>query len=200
MIRSTATVDGANVSDGYLIRIVNDPATGQVEGRVAVFSNAFGHGASGFMHFHDAAGSLLFSRQVWSHSANYALVGVPPGQYKLRFEADSGGLGWYPNADSNTAETVTIAAGATVPDINFTFGSGPVTPDPEIVGAPGQTPGGGFGFSVQSEFDKGYQFRKSTTLRDGSWFVLGSFWGDGSVVDLEDTNTASHAFYRVVPE
>lgn len=200
MISATATIPGGGASDSYVLRVVNNPAMGLINGRVSRFGGDIYHGASGTLEFYDPAGGLLFDRQVWSDSSDFTLASVPPGNYHLRFVSDFGDDDWYPNADSNTAATVTVTAGAAVPGINFTIVGDQVIPDPEIVGAPGQTPGGGFGFSVQSEMNKSYQFRKSTTLRDGSWFILSSFWGDGSVVDLEDTNITTHAYYRVLPE
>lgn len=202
MIRGAATMPGGGASDGILIQVVNNPAMGLLNGRVVQFDGDMHQEASGYLEFHDPAGGMLFDREVWSHSADFTLPSVPPGDYHLRFVSDSGDEDWWPNADSNTATTVAIAAGAVAGDLIFTFGADDApAPDPEIVAPPSYDPAtGAFGFSVQSEMNVNYQFIKSTTLRDGSWYVLESLWGDGSTLMVEDTNTPTHAFYRVVPE
>ncbi|MDF7823237.1 IPT/TIG domain-containing protein [Pontiellaceae bacterium B12227] len=208
MLRSSVTVAGVSLSDGCLLRVVNDPATGMIKGHVAQFGgDMMGHGASGFMEFYDAAtGALSFTRNIWDYSANYTVPSLPPGNYKVRFIPDNMDIPpqWYPNATTNTQATViTVAAGNTVTDINFTL-SPPDVPMvyPAIVEMPSYDPASGtLSFAVETEANSNYTLQKSATLKEGSWFNLDTFWGDGSNALLQDTDTASPAgFYRVVPQ
>ncbi|MCF7707638.1 MAG: IPT/TIG domain-containing protein [Verrucomicrobia bacterium] len=202
LFQSSATTTNGVAGDGTLLTVVNNPSTGLINGHVAVFGADSMHGVNGTMEFYDASGgSLLFSRMISEFTFDYTLPSIPPGSYKLRLLYNDVDEQWYANANSNTASTVVISAGAVANNIDFTyFDSGDPLPDPEIAVPPSfDSATGTFGFGVQTDSGENYQVLKSSTLNEGSWYLLESIWGDGSVANISDTNTqSSAAFYRVI--
>ncbi|MDZ8118691.1 IPT/TIG domain-containing protein [Pontiella agarivorans] len=209
MFSSSATVGGVTLSDGCLLQVVNNPDTGMIKGHVAQFGgDMMGHGASGELEFYDASsGTLLFTENIWSWTDNYTAPSIPPGVYTLRWNPGSFSSippQWFPNADTQSvAAAVTVTAGSTVEEVNFTLSP----PDEPVVYPPISIPpaydsgSGTYSFSVQTTSNTSYQLQKSANLKDGSWFNLESIWGDGSNAQVEDSETAaSTGFYRVVPE
>jgi len=204
MFTSSGTIPGGGVSSGCLLNVVADPAYGVIKGHVAQFGGEMMHGASGTMEIYDAVTGLpAFTNQVWSYTAAYTLLSIPPGNYKLNFSSDFGLNQWYPNATNYMdAATVTVVAGSTVDQINFTLApSSEPVPDPSVSTPPSYDAATGtFSFGVQTDNGLNYEFRKSATLEEGSWFILQTIWGDGTSVVVEDTNTTgSVGFYRVTP-
>lgn len=203
MFTSGANVGGTSVSEGILLHVSNDSTTGLLKGHVATFGGDMMHGASGTLEFYEAStGDLSFTRNIWEWTADYTVPRIPPGSYKLRFVADGGLDQWFPNAASNTATAVTIAAGATIDQVNFTLApSGDPEPDPPITTPPSYDPATGtFSFGVQTTPNSNYELRKSANLEEGSWFVLQTIWGDGGSTLVEDSDASgTTGFYRIVP-
>lgn len=199
MFHSSGTVSGENISDGCLLHVVNNPTTGMIKGHLSLF-DIDRPGAGGFLYFYDTNGVLQFTRDIWEWTFNYTLPSIPPGNYKLCYELDAELSQWFPNATNYiTADTVTIVAGSTLENVNFTFSSSdePIPPPP-ISSSLCHT-GTVFSFSVQTTNGLNYDFQKSANLKDGSWFTLEQIWGDNTSKLLEDTNAVdSMSFYRVL--
>jgi hypothetical protein len=210
MFTSGGTVGGVSVSDGCLLNVVNDLATGMVKGHISQFGgDMFGHGANGSLEFYDDSGNLVFSRTIWEWTSNYTVPRIPPGTYKLRFVPDSFSSSsplpqWFPNATTNSeAAVVTVTAGGTQENINFTVSpADSAAGDPPLTDPPSYAPAtGALSYSIQTTANSNYDFLKSASLKDGSWYLLNTIWGDGNSAVVEDTNaTSSVGFYRVVPQ
>ena len=110
---------------------------------------------------------------------------------------------WYPVASSFAeASPVVVTAGSTTPDIHFFFTTAgtPLAP-PVVAGPPSHDRDkGAFGLPILTETGGQYQIQKSYSMREGTWFNLGSSaWGDGTVKILQDASaTEPRAFYRVL--
>lgn len=209
LITVNATVEGTPCARGATIQVLNAPDKAMMEGHIAPLAEpemAF-YGASGEMHFHHpVTGELLLSVSIFgTHSLDYALPYLPPGDYKLRFALEYWGSGqvvteWYPGVDSMAeAEVVTLVAGEVRSGVDFfpTLATTPVAPPPVLAPALDLVTGT-FSVPIQTEPNRVYELQRSSTLQEGSWVPVGILYGNGGVLTLEDANASPDgSYYRI---
>ncbi len=205
----STSVGGADITTSRRLQVVNDPATGMVQGHVVQQGGEMhGHGATGVLEFYDAAtADKVFERNIWEWSNDYTAPHIEPGLYKLRWvpQGYGGNLPepqWFPNADSLAdAQAVQVQANTISKHINFFLSPSDVPPlPPELVGEPVcDQPSGVFSLAIRTERDVQYELQKSTSLLDQSWWPVGWAYGDGAEQSLQDSGASGmKGFYRVV--
>lgn len=210
LVTAGGTVEGVQLRTGRILRVINDPNTGLIEGRVAdMTGGGHGHGTYGRIEFYDAdTGDLVYEDEIFGGDGfgGYMLSRVPPGSYKIFWAGDiwdeSSPTQWYPNADTFAdANVVEIGAGSAIKDIDFLFVPSPVPPiaprvrvDPVV-----DRDAGTFSITFEAEDNVEYALQKSLTMADNTWVTVTTTYAWGGEATLEDTTfTETNAFYRIV--
>lgn len=207
----SATIPDGGASRSKAFTVVNTPTTGMLTGYLALMRDPFfSHGATGTVEFYDpSTGLKSFERMLpWSESWDYFLPNIPAGTYKLRWRTEEGpGFPlpqWFGNIyDIADAEEVVITAGSTNSNMDFFLDLIPDMLSPVVSTFENQYNAGtgAFQSTVLTESGFAYEFWKSVSLKDGSWYKLPTAQSGtttNSATFTDSTATELKAFYKII--
>lgn len=186
-----------------VLKVVNAPSRGQITGDLRNLGSdpTGGPDIFGTLECYDAAQSLVSTNQIQAYgSATYLASFIAPGTYRVRFVPASQNRPpvWYPRSlNFAGAAPVTVAAGATVSNINFYIPLQNAAPTNYNLTKPSFETGN---VTMKCETLAGvtYHLEATESLENPNWVTVFSLTGDGGTRTLADAAPPTGGrFYRI---
>jgi hypothetical protein len=186
-----------------VLTVVNTPSRGQITGELRTLGDDSmgGQDLFGTLECYDAAQSLVSTNRIEAYgSTAYLASYIAPGTYRVRFVPDGQNRPpvWHPGSlNFAGAAPVTVAAGATVSNINFYIPLQNAAPTNYNLTKPSFETGN---VTMKCETLAGvtYHLEATESLENPNWVTVFSLTGDGGTRTLADAAPPARGrFYRI---